>query len=37
VQTELFWGDLKEGDYLENPGVGKRIILKWFLRSGIGA
>jgi hypothetical protein len=27
----LQWGNLKEGDHLEDLGVGERIILEWFL------
>jgi hypothetical protein len=25
----FWWGDLREGDHLENPGIDRRIILKW--------
>jgi hypothetical protein len=28
----VWWGHLRERDHLEDPGVGCRIILRWFFR-----
>jgi hypothetical protein len=29
VHTGLWWGSLRKGDHLEDPGVDGRIIFKW--------
>jgi hypothetical protein len=36
VHTEFWWGNLREIDHLEDPGVGWRIILRWIFRKWIG-
>jgi hypothetical protein len=32
VYTGFWWGNLRERDHLEVPGVDARIILKWIFR-----
>ena len=30
--TEFWWGNLREGDHLEDPSLDGRIILRWIFR-----
>jgi hypothetical protein len=32
VYTGFWWGNLRERDYLEHPGLHRRIILRWIFR-----
>jgi hypothetical protein len=36
LYTSFWWGNLRERDHLENPGVGERIILRWISEYGMG-
>jgi hypothetical protein len=32
VLTWFWWGNLRERDHMEDPGIAERIILRWVLR-----
>jgi len=32
MYTGVWWGNLRERDHLEDPGIDRRIILKWIFR-----
>jgi hypothetical protein len=36
VYTGFWWGNLRERDHFEGPGVDGRIILRWIFRKWIG-
>ena len=36
MYTEFWWGNLREGDHLENLAIGGRIVLKWIFRKWDG-
>jgi hypothetical protein len=37
VHSGFWWGNLRENDHLEDPGVDRRIILRWIFRKWDGS
>jgi hypothetical protein len=35
VYTGFWWGNLREGDHLEDPGIDGRIILIWIFKKWV--
>jgi len=36
MYTGVWWGNLRERDHLEDPGIDGRIILRWIFRKWVG-
>jgi hypothetical protein len=36
VHAGLWWGDLRDGGHLEDPGINGSIILKWIFKNWDG-
>jgi hypothetical protein len=36
VYTGIWWGNLRERDHLEHPGIDEEIILRWIFRKWNG-
>jgi hypothetical protein len=36
VHTGFWWGDLREGDHLQDPSIDEWVILKWIFKKWVG-
>jgi len=36
LHTGFWWGNLRERNHMEDPGIDRRIILRWIIRDGDG-
>jgi hypothetical protein len=36
MHTEFWWGELRQGGYLEDPDVDGRIIFEWIFKKWVG-